>query len=83
MPTQDAIDQAYTNLFLAGKKLSNTQEDVADLEWKLTNIHSGTPPDAYSKNHRKKFRTSFKGLEIQLTQNQLAYNRAETNYNDF
>ena len=73
-PPQSAIDQTYANLLLAENKLSKTLEDIADLEGQLKK-YAGTP---LAKN----FRQALKGLEIQRTQAQLAYNRAETKYHD-
>ncbi len=74
-PTQEGIDQAYDNLLLAENKLNKTLEQIEDIEWQLKK-YSGFSPVA------KRLRQALKGLEIQKTQEQLAYNRAETKYNN-
>lgn len=74
-PSQSAIDQTYANMLLAENKLNKAIEDVEDAERELKK---------YSKypSVGQIFRQALKGLEIQRTQAQLAYNDSQTKYNE-
>ena len=74
-PSQSAIDQTYANMLLAENKLKKVIENVEDAEKNLKK-YSKYPSVA------KIFRRALKGLEIQRTQAQLAYNDSVTRYND-
>jgi multidrug efflux pump subunit AcrA (membrane-fusion protein) len=82
VPSQEAIDQTYNNLLLAEKKLENTTEQIEDTEWQIKKYSTSNLPPNYKNKIIKNLRQALKGLEIQRTQDQLAYNRAETKYND-
>jgi len=74
-PTQTVIDQAYANMLLAENKLNKILEDIEDTEWQLKK-YSWIPSLA------KMFRQALRGLEVQRTQDQLAYNNSKTKYNN-
>jgi HlyD family secretion protein len=74
-PTQAVIDQAYANMLLAENKLNKILEDIEDTEWQLKK-YSWIPSLA------KMFRQALRGLEVQRTQDQLAYNNSKTKYNN-
>jgi multidrug efflux pump subunit AcrA (membrane-fusion protein) len=81
-PTQDVINQAYDNLLLAENKLNKTLEDVADLERQLKKYSASSLPKKFKQDILKNLRQAQKGLEIQRTQDQLAYNRTLHRYNN-
>lgn len=82
-PSQTAIDQVYANLLLAEKQLNETLEQIEDTE-RLFKKYSASSkfPASVRKNILSNLRQALKGLEIKRTQDQLAYNRSETRYND-
>ena len=82
IPTKDVIDQAYSNLLLAENELERTLEDIVDLEWQLKKYSASEIPDGLKKPITNELKQALKGLEIKRSQDQLAYNRAETKYND-
>jgi HlyD family secretion protein len=92
-PPQLAIDQAYANMLMAEKKLNNTLEAIEDIEWQITKVSAiRVPKDAPDQIRRevkeklgqamKALRQALEGLELKRTRDQLAYNRAETKYNN-
>jgi HlyD family secretion protein len=92
-PPQSAIDQAYANMLIAEKKLNDTLEAIGDIEWQITKVSAiRVPKDAPDQirsqvkelrsEAMKGLRQAFEGLELKRTRDQLAYNRAETKYNN-
>jgi len=81
-PTQDVIDQAYSNLLLAENELERTLEDIVDLEWQLKKYSASEIPQGLKKPIINELKQALKGIEIKRSQDQLSYNRAETKYND-
>jgi len=79
-PTQTAIDWAHDNMLLSEKKLNNTQEDMEDAERLIKKYRASKMPAEIKNEIVHKLRQALKGLEIKRTQDQLAYNRAETRY---
>jgi HlyD family secretion protein len=92
-PPQSAIDQAYANMLMAEKKLNNTLEAIEDIEWQITKVSAirvpGEASDQIRRNVKemrsqamKALRQAHEGLELKRTRDQLAYNQAETKYNN-
>jgi len=82
VPTQEAIDQAYDNILLAEKRLEDTSDQIEDIEWQIKKYSTSNLPSNYKIKIIKNLRQALKGLDVQRTQEQLAYNRAVTKYND-
>jgi HlyD family secretion protein len=82
VPTQEAIDQAYDNMLLAKKRLDDTSEQIEDIEWQIKKYSTSNLPSDYKTKIIKNLRQALKGLNVQQTQEQLAYNRTVTKYND-
>ena len=82
-PSQTAIDQVYANLLLAEKQLNDTLEQIEDTERQFKKYSASSKfPASVRRNILSNLRQALKGLEIKRTQDQLAYNRSETRYND-
>lgn len=86
--SQFAIDQAYANLLLAKNKLDQTRDTVQKIEQQIMFGAAGIPdflPETYKTQARteirKALRQALKGLQIQLTQDQLAYENSLARYN--
>lgn len=86
---QSAVDQAYANLRLAENKLAKTRETIQKIEQQILFGAAGIPeflPDAFRTsvrtNLRKALRQALDGLQIQLTQDQLAYENSLARYNN-
>lgn len=86
---QSAIDQAYANLVLAENKLAKTRENIQQIEQQILFGVAGLPeflPDAFRNqvrtDLRKALRRALDGLQIQLTQDQLAYQNSLARYNN-
>ncbi len=75
VPPPAARAQADDNLLLAAHKLNQTLAEIADVAGQLKK-YAGVTPVA------KQLRQALKGLEIVRTQDQLAYNRAQTKVAD-
>ena len=92
-PSESAISQAYDNMLMAEKKLNNTLEAIEDIEWQITKASAIRVPKEAPEQIRSKvkemrsqamkaLRKALEGLELKRTRDQLAYNRAETKYNN-
>ena len=82
-PTQSAIDQTQANILLAEKNMKETLEQIEDIEWQFKKYSSNKElPADIRKNILTKLRQSLKGLEVKRTQEQIAYNNSQTNYNN-
>jgi multidrug efflux pump subunit AcrA (membrane-fusion protein) len=81
-PSQDAIDQAYDNMLLAENKLNKTIEDINKVEKKIKKYSASKLPSEIRTTILKNLRKALKGLDIQKTQAQLAYNKAQHRYNN-
>jgi HlyD family secretion protein len=86
---QSAINQAYANLVLAENKLAQTRETIQQIEQQILFGAAGIPdflPDAFRTkvrtDLRKALRQALDGLQIQLTQDQLAYENSLARYNN-
>jgi len=86
---QSAVDQAYANLVLAENKLAKTRETIQQIEQQILFGAAGIPdflPDAFRTkvrtDLRKALRQALDGLQIQLTQDQLAYENSLARYNN-
>lgn len=84
-----AIDQAYANLLLAKNKLDQTRESLQKIEQQMMFGAAGIPdflPDTFKAqvrtDLRKALRQAFEGLQIQLAQDQLAYENSLARYNN-
>jgi HlyD family secretion protein len=84
-----AINQAYANLLLAQDKLAQTRETVQQIEQQILFGAAGLPefvPDVFRTkvrtDIRKALRQALEGLQIQLTQDQLAYQNSLARYNN-
>ena len=78
--SQDAIDQAYANKLLAENKLNKTLDSIEKLERERVRLGASRIPSKYKKEIAKGLNKGLEGLEIQRTQDQLAYNRSVTKY---
>ncbi len=72
---QSAIEQAYANMLLAEKKLTDLQSEIARIEQKIKG-----PFDPWES--KKMYQKMLDGLNLQLPQAQLRYERAVNKYND-
>ena len=79
-PSQSAIDQSFANMLLAENKLSKTLESIEEIEWQRAKISSSQIPAVIRKDIVKALRKALEGLEFQRTQDQLAYNRSVSKY---
>jgi multidrug resistance efflux pump len=81
-PAQSAIDQAYANILILENRLNDTLDQIEDIDWQLKKYSTANLPANIRKKIIKNLRQALKGLEIQRTQQQLAYNDALTRYSD-
>ncbi len=86
---QSAVDQAYANLVLAENKLAQTRETIQKIEQQILFAAAGVPdflPAAYKitirTDLRKALRQALEGLQIQLTQDQLAFENSRARYDN-
>ena len=80
IPPQSAIDQAYANLLLAEDQLNQTKDAVADLEQQIKTAGMGLPPE-FQGRIRRILKEALKGMQVKLTQDQLAYEKSLARYN--
>lgn len=85
---QSAIDQAYANLLLAEEKLEATKDLIRKIEQQIKFGVAGLPamlPNEFRNKirteYRKALRQALEGLQLQLTQDQLAYDGSLNRYN--
>jgi len=78
--SQNAIDQAYANMLLAENKLNKTLDSIEKLERDRTRMGATRMPPEFRKEILKGLNKGLEGLEFQRTQNQLAYDRAVSKY---
>ena len=85
---QSALDQSYANLLLAEDKLLATRDTIAKIERQFMYGAAGIPtflPDEFKVQVRTEIRRALRkaldGLQIQLTQDQLSYEKSLNRYN--
>ena len=82
-PTQSVIGQAQANILLAEKKMSETLEQIEDIEWQYKKYSTNSKLPADIKNGiLTSLRQALKGLEVKRTQEQIANKNSQTKYND-
>jgi multidrug efflux pump subunit AcrA (membrane-fusion protein) len=82
-PAQRVIDQAQANMLLAEEMLNETLDQIEDTKWQYKKYSSNSKlPAGLKQDILSKLRKALKGLEIKRTQEQIAYNNAQTKYNN-
>jgi HlyD family secretion protein len=79
-PSQSVIDQAFANKLLAENKLNKTLDTIEKIKRQRFKLFATRMPAEIRKEIAKGLNKALEGLEIQRTQDQLAYNRSVSKY---
>lgn len=78
--SQSAIDQAFANKLLADNKLNKTLDSIEKIERERYKLFATRMPAEFRREIAKGMNKALEGLEFQRSQDQLAYNRAVSKY---